>query len=147
MKEVFMKFSKVILFSALLSFGANLKAQEIPESGPLIRIESTENLDELSSACDAESVKSDEMATIQIATQEAKMKSLGSSCEKFMQAERRLNHSIRQAKCESLETYVPTEHAIQNCQASLRAHDLKIDEIQADIEHRDVCIVKLKSQY
>ena len=126
---------------------AQAVTQDLPESGPSIRIESDENLNELSHACDIENIKTDEMATSRLATQKKVLKSLNASCEKFMRAERRLSHSIRQAKCESLETYMPTERAIQNCQAQLRKNDLNIDENEADIEHRDACIVKLQSQY
>ncbi len=143
-----MKLTQIILFAGITLLTLKpILADELPESGPTIRIESEDNLDELSRACDLENAKSEELATKMIATQTKKVQTQNSSCKKLIEADRKFNHQVRQAKCESLEDFVPTEKAIQNCQSRLRSSLKGENRIEEDSRHRDLCILKLQSQY
>ena len=179
---------KVILLVAFLSLAfQKAKAEELPESGPDIRIESDENIDELSRACELENLQNAEldnssianpikgqpksqdkiqakyqakpqmktqtkiqsktMAKIQTNAQTRDLKTPSSSCLKYSQAEKNLEHLVQQSRCESLEDYTPTEKAIKNCQSKLRQAPLTAQGFEEDIQHRDVCIVQLQNEY
>ena len=142
MKSRNLKFA--FLIAALFLGMGSAQAQELPESGPDIRLESDDNLDDLALACDIENIQNDEVAASAITRSPVKMKKK-SSCHKLIEADRKFDHEIRQAKCESYETYIPTERAIKNCQLKLRKSTL--ENLNEDIEHRDVCILRLQSHF
>ena len=157
-----------ILWAVALSFmftHSFASAEEIPEQGPKISLENEENFEDLGRACDLENMQMEEIsasirpsnvklqdqtkAQTKSQAQDQAKNAKGLPCQKLLEADNKFQVQMKQARCESLDTYVPTEKEIRSCQINLRksAGLGKVQRYEEDIKNRDQCIVKLQASY
>ncbi len=166
MKSNYLNSNILVAMTLSFSFSHSLAhAEEIPEQGPKISLETEDNFEDLGRACDLENMQMEEIsASIRpsnVKTQDqtkAQTKTLaknqakdakGLPCQKLLDADNKFQIQMKQARCESLDTYVPTEKEIRSCQINLRksAGLGKVQRYEEDIKNRDQCIVKLQANY
>ncbi len=158
MKNSILRKKLLLIMSAGLFFSHSyLHAEEVPEQGPKITIEE-DNFEDLGRACDLENMQMEEISASIIPSNaktakkssqvKAQSKTAASlPCQKLLEADRKFQNQMKQARCESLDTYVPTERQIRSCQITLRRSAAlgKVQRYEEDIKNRDECIVKLQA--
>ena len=126
---------------------------QLPESGPKISLESDENFADLGRACDLDNLQMED-ASVSV-NPSAKIKARKNlqnlPCQKLLEADKKFQEQMKRAKCESLDSYVPTEREIRICEINMRKSAgigaTRIQKYDEDIQNRDACIVKLQSNF
>ncbi len=153
MKTYILNIKTLILLGAFLSqslcFGITDETKsQLPESGPRISLESDDNLADLGRACDLDKLQMED-ATLN--PSKAKKNGQNRPCQQLLEVDKKFQNQMKEAKCESLESYVPTEREIRWCEINLRknvgAGVTRIQKYQEDIKNRDQCIVQLQSKF
>ena len=142
------------LLAHSLCFGAMDETKPpLPESGPKITLDYDENFADLGRACDLDNLQMEDISVSMNPSAKVKAKKTLQSlpCQKLLEADKKFQEEMKQAKCESLDSYVPTEREIRRCEINMRKSAgigaTRIQKYDEDIQNRDACIVKLQSNF